>query len=62
MEKNTLIITALEALRQRNNEHIDASLENLDYFQKQNEAIATLIKEILEKKGTPVGVPLPVRQ
>jgi len=57
MEKNTLIIIALEALKARNNEHMAAvdSVDSVDYdyFEKQNEAIKTLIKETLQKKGTP---------
>jgi len=54
MEKNTLIIIALEALKARNNEHIASSVDfvDYDYFEKQNEAIKTLIKETLQKKGT----------
>jgi len=55
MEKNTLIIIALEALKARNNEHMKAAADSVDYdyFEKQNEAIKTLIKETLQKKGTP---------
>jgi len=54
MEKNTLIIIALEALKARNNEHIASSVDfvECDYLKKQNEAIKILIKETLQKKGT----------
>jgi len=56
MEKNTLIIIALEALKSRNNEQMKGAIDSddYDYFEKQNEAIKTLIKETLQKKGTQV--------
>jgi len=52
MEKNTLIIIALEALKSRNNEHIKSCADSdSDYYKNQNEAIKTLIKETLQKKN-----------
>jgi len=52
MEKNTLIIIALEALKSRNNEYIKSADSNdCAYFKEQNEAIKVLIKETLQKKN-----------